>query len=208
MNRFMHELYDRYKKPIIYILGFFLGIFFMDHLIDGGFLLKDYVEKQDLVRQRMLSDDGAYDLSGYDVDTGSFIDLGAAFADKVLNDFVTNSNDVISLLEQDILTSRGYELNPAAFENAIAAVSQDILSGNYELCYQGYFDKLASGGIVFDFCLIKLSDDGASEQHYDAFDRKDMSMTIYFEEGVPVRYLPFPEPALHSYASSFGFIKN
>lgn len=207
MNRFLHELYARYKKPVFYILGFFLGIFLLDHLIDGGFLLKDYAEKQGLVQQRMLSDDGSYDLSVYGVDTGSFIDLGAAFADKILVDFVTNSTDAVSLLEQDILTSKGYELDPDTFEQAISAISQDIRSGNYQLCYQGYFDGLASGGIVFDFCLIRHSDEEASEQHYDTFDRKDLSMTIYFEEGVPVRYLPFPEPALHSYASSFGFIK-
>lgn len=207
MNKVLHQLYHRYKKPVGIILAFFLGLFLLDKFITGSLLLKDYSDNHALQKQRTSFDSGYADVSFYNVESDKVIDLGAAFADKILMSYSEDPTNALSKLNFAVLHEKGYEVEPEYFLSEINSFADLIADNQYELCYLDHYDELSSHGIIFNFALIKTDSDTTGEFQYEPFDRSEYSMTIYYEDGIPVSYLPFPEPALHTYASRYGLIK-
>ena len=204
MNKWIRKLFEKIKKPVLTIAAFFLGIFLLSKSVDGAFLLKESFDEKKLQEQRLSSDTGMQDLSYFNIDSDTIADKGAAYADRILTLFADDPVSAAKYLNQDFLSSRGYEVDMECYLREIQEFSAMIEDNGYELCYIDKYEGLSSGGTVFNFTLVKPMREERGEFQYEPFERVNSSMTIYFENEEPVSYLPFPEPALHSYASKYG----
>ena len=207
MNKFLHHIYHKYKRPVRLVLLFFLGIFLLEKAFVGGIYLKDYADTKALQKQHTNFDNGSADLSYYLKPDNTEVDLGAAFADDLLKSFSDNPENALDKLNYDLLQERGYEVDSEQFLIKIASVAALIKENGYELSYIDHYDKLTSEGIIFTFTLVKPFAEAANEFQYDPFERLDFPMTVYYNNGIPESYLPFPEPAINNYASRYGLIK-
>ena len=196
-RRFIH-IFQKIRVPILYICFFILALKILSSF--GQIIMKGSADE----RERMQSEKwerasikiGSLNLDEYLIREDPSHDLGADFITYLYHTFKESGEIPDTYLNDAILTEYGYDCDPSFMADTVKE-SFGSSPGSYLLILNDSY-TLHSGGRIFSCCLAK-NKQNTLEFQYDSETQRSLSITVYYQNGVPVSFLPFAEPDLNAY---------